>query len=493
MLKIGFVSAEIEPFVKTGGLADVSGALGKYLPRNRVEMRMVTPLYAQTRTGVHPFFPVDYMQDMRLTFGSRTIHYKVFTAKLPGSETDVYFVDCPELYHRASVYTGHEDEYLRFALLNRAAIEIFQHMHWAPDIIHCNDWQTALIPIYLKTLYNWDKLFAHTRTLLTLHNVGYHGNFPLTVVHEIGLGNFMHLLDDMDRRQGRFNFLKTGIIYADMLSTVSETYAREIQTPDYGFGLDAMLAYRKERLTGIVNGVDYGTWNPQTDPEICKNYGPDTLEMKEENKACLLNQIALPYHFHQPLMGMVTRLVEQKGIDLLLPVMDGFLYGHDVQLVVLGSGEERYERYFYGLQGRHPEKVRFYEGYNNSLAHQIEAGADIFLMPSRYEPCGLNQIYSLKYGTIPIVRQTGGLADTVIPYNWETGRGTGFLFKDYNSDGLWWALDHAVTTYGHREAWENIMRQAMEQDYSWKKQIKHYLRLYEKVSGQIETFSVQIH
>ncbi len=480
-MKIGFVSSEVYPFTKTGGLADVSGALGKYLGKHGVDIRIITPLYAQSILRTDDFHPVDFLQGLSITFNHRTLYYSVYTAALPGSTTSVYFIDCPELYHRESIYTNHQDEYIRFGFLNRAAIEIFQYMNWSPHIIHCNDWQSALIPLYLKTLYKWDKLFESTRTLLTLHNVGYHGNFPLQVVHELGFTDFMPLLDDYDTRQGRFNFLKTGVIYADMLSTVSKTYAREIQTAEYGHGLEAMLSYRNQRLTGIVNGVDYSEWNPETDREICKNYGPDTLHLKAENKACLLNELKMPYHFHQPVVGMVGRLVEQKGIDLVMDVMEKVLEENTFQLIVLGSGEERYERYMYGLQARNPEKVFFYSGYNNSLAHKIEAGSDIFLMPSRYEPCGLNQIYSLKYATIPVVRRTGGLADTVRAYDWQTQQGTGFVFEHYDGAGLKWALEHALSTYNHREAWINIQKQAILEDFSWEKQVREYIGLYKKI------------
>ena len=480
-MKVGFISSEVYPFTKTGGLADVSGALGKYLGENGVDIRVITPLYAQSNVRSADFHPVDFLQGLSVSFNHRKLYYSVYTAILPGSSTPVYFIDCPELYHRDSIYTNHEDEYLRFAFLNRVSIEIFQYMNWAPDIIHCNDWQSALIPLYLKTLYKWDKLFKNTRTLLTLHNVGYHGNFPLHVVHELGLTDFMPLLDDFDTRQGRFNFLKTGVIYADMLSTVSKTYAREIQTPEYGHGMEAMLAYRSQRLVGIVNGVDYTEWNPETDREICKNYGLKTLNLKAENKACLLNELKMPYHFQQPLIGMVSRLVEQKGVDLIAEVMEGLLEDFSFQLIVLGSGEERYERYFYGLQARNPERVFFYSGYNNTLAHRIEAGADIFLMPSKYEPCGLNQIYSLKYGTIPVVRKTGGLADTVKAYDWQTQQGTGFVFEHYNAAGLRWALEHALNTYAHPEAWMKIRIQAMKEDFSWDRQVQEYLSLYQKL------------
>jgi starch synthase len=477
-LKVALIASEVFPFAKTGGLADVTGSLGKYLYKNNVDVRLVTPLYSQTNLDVADFYPVDFLQGMELAFGERKITYSVHTALLPGSDASVYFISCPELFNRNSIYTNDLDEHIRFALFSRATIEIFQRMAWAPDIFHCNDWQTALIPIYLKTHYNWDKLFNKSKTLLSIHNIGYQGNFNLSILNDLGFAEYTNLLDPSDLKNGRFNFMKCGIIHADKLSTVSKTYAREIQTEEYGSGLDPMLAYRKNILTGIVNGVDYDEWNPEKDNHIAFSYSLKKLSGKKKNKQKLLKHFGLDYSPQKPVIGMITRLVEQKGLDLISDVLENILSTNEVYFVILGSGDEKYESFFRYLHEKYPDKLTFYAGYNNKLAHQIEAGADMFLMPSKYEPCGLNQIYSLKYGTIPIVRKTGGLADTVELYDWEKQSGTGFVFEDYTAEGLHWAINYALETYQHKDAWKKIIINAMKKDFSWNKQIKEYLKLY---------------
>ncbi len=483
-MRIGLVTSEIFPFSKTGGLGDVSGALAKYLPAVNGEVRVVTPMYSQINLDQNDFYAVDFLQGMTVDFDGWQIGFSVYTAKIPGTQTDVYFINCPQLYHRWGIYTDDGDEYLRFALLNRAALEIYQRMAWAPDILHCSDWQSALIPLYLKSLYAWDSLFARTKTVLTIHNIGYQGVFGMDVAYRLGFGAFTHLLDDLDTRAGRFNFLKCGIIHADKITTVSETYAREIQTPEYGAGLEAMLAYRSANLVGIMNGIDYDEWDPATDRYIAQNYSIKTLADKFINKKALCSELELVCQTDRPLIGMVSRLVYQKGIDLIEAVMDKALLERKFCLVVLGSGFPRFEAYFAGLQRRHPERVSFTPGYNNALAHKIEAAADIFLMPSKYEPCGLNQLYSLKYGTVPIVRKTGGLADSVELYDWENLRGDGFVFEDYTPPGLAWALNYALDTYQHTDSWQQIMRNGMQKDFSWQKQIGHYVRLYEELKLQ---------
>jgi len=480
-LKIAIVSPEIVPFAKTGGLADVAGALGKYLSKNRVDVRLITPFYSVTNTSVAPFQPVDYLQGMHVWFGDHMFEYSVHTAKIPGTKADVYFISCPELYNRDSIYTDDADEYLRFALLNKAAIEICQRMAWAPDIFHCNDWQSGLIPLYLKTIYSWDGLFQNTKVLLSIHNIGYQGNFDAHVIEPLGLNDYKALLDDFDLKYGIFNFMKMGVIHSDMLSTVSKTYAKEIQTEEYGAGLDPMLRYRKNILKGIVNGVDYDEWNPETDVNLKYHFSLKDLDGKQKNKKELLKYVGLRFSKSRPVIGMVSRLVEQKGLDIIRMVVEKLVSSQNVQLVFLGNGEQQYETYFEFLKNKYPGKVAYFNGYHNELAHLIEAGADMFLMPSRYEPCGLNQIYSLKYGTIPIVRKTGGLADTVELYDWVKQKGTGFVFSDYTADGLDWAINHAIKTFKNKEAWQSLVVNAMKKDFSWDHQIKEYIKLYKKM------------
>ncbi len=483
-LKICFVSSEVVPFSKTGGLADVSGALGKFLGRQGVDVRLFTPCYDTIDRRRFTLHPVEFLQQIPLQMGDRRLLFDVQTARLPGSDVDVYFIDCPELYHRGTLYTDHPDEYLRFAVLSRAAIECCQRMGWGPDVFHCNDWQTALIPLYLKTVYSWDQLFRHSKTVLTIHNIGYQGQFSSSIIETLGLAEHRQRFWQDDLAIGLVNFLKTGILYADVITTVSETYAREIQTEAYGAGLHPFLQMRADSLVGIVNGVDYEEWNPETDPYIPYHYSIRDLSGKEKNKAFLLNQLGLTFEPNIPVYGIVSRLTAQKGFDLLFDCLADILAHNAIRFVVLGSGESRYEDFFQATQQAFPNKFCFYRGYSNELAHLIEAGADMFVMPSRYEPCGLNQIYSLKYGTIPIVRKTGGLADTVQNYDWLTQSGTGFVFEHFTSDGLRWALGSAYETFQHRDAWLTLMRNAMSQNFSWDVQGQKYIALYWQLVGR---------
>jgi len=480
-LKIAIVSSEVVPFTKTGGLADVAGALGKYLSKNNVDVKIITPFYSATDTSVSSFYPVTFLQKMQTQLADRNVQYSVHTAKIPETDTDVYFISCPEFYNRFTLYTKEDDEGLRFALLNKAAIEMCQQMSWAPDIFHCNDWQTCLIPLYLKTIYSWDYLFKKTKTLVSIHNIGYQGIFSSTLLYILGFGEYKIMLDEYDLRDDVFNFMKTGVIHSDQLSTVSKTYAQEIQTEEYGAGLHPMLKFRKNILQGIVNGVDYDEWNPQSDEFIDHNYSRQALAGKQKNKKQLLEYMGLKYSKDTPVIGMVSRLVEQKGLDIIRLVMENIIIDHDVRIVILGDGEEQYETYFDYLKNKYPDKLAFYCGYNNKLAHLIEAGSDMFLMPSRYEPCGLNQIYSLKYATIPIVRKTGGLADTVELYDWKKQTGTGFVFEEYTAKALDWAINYGLKTFTHKTSWKKLMLNAMKQNFSWDIQIKEYLSLYKNM------------
>ena len=397
---------------------------------------------------------------------------------LAESSLRVYLVDSPGLYQRSGIYTTDPDEPVRFGLLCRAALDSCQRMDWSPEIVHCNDWHTALLPVYLRTHYAWDELLAGTRTVLTLHNVGYQGVFGAGALRDLGLDGHLAYFDAADLEANRVNLLKAGIQHADQLSTVSPTHAAEIQTPELGMGLDALLRARSGRLVGILNGVDYDEWNPTTDPLIPFNYSAEDLAGKEHNKRALLQDLSLPYDPQAPVLGVVSRLVDQKGIDLLVGAMPGLLEQLDLRLVVLGTGEPEFESQFRSLHQRFPRKVSFYRGYSNDLAHRIEAGSDLFLMPSRYEPCGLNQMYSLRYGTVPVVRATGGLADTVQAWCPETGTGTGFLFEEYSDDALTEALHRALNTFRDQPAWHQLVLNGMGQDFSWTKQAQEYEALY---------------
>ena len=477
-LKICFVASEIVPFAKTGGLADVSGALGKYLSNLGHDIRLVIPFYSSIDMSKYDFVPVPFAQNVEIWFGSQKIIYSIYTAKLPDSKADVYFVHCPHYYSRWNLYTNDSDEHLRFALLSRAALELCQRMNWAPDIFHCNDWQTGLLPIYLKTIYSWDELFEKSKSVITIHNIGYQGIFPGSTINELNLSQYYNWFDANDLYGDKINYLRTGIIHSEKITTVSETYAKEIQSDFYGEGLQSTLATRAHDLVGILNGVDYDEWNPETDKSIPYKYSVKDLKGKLKNKKELTRRLGLQFKAGIPLIGIITRLADQKGIELLKGTMERILAQYDIQFIVLGSGESHYEQYLYWLQQTFPEKVVFYKGYNYELSHLIEAGSDIFLMPSKYEPCGLNQIYSLKYGTIPIVRKTGGLADTVEFYNWETQEGTGFVFDYYNSESLFWAIQHAIGTFSNKSSWKKLMIRGMQKDFSWDRQISKYIDLY---------------
>jgi starch synthase len=410
-LKICLASSEFTPLAKTGGLADVVAALSHYLHGKGHDVRVLLPFYASIDTSDLEIHPVEFMQDLDMELGRHRIRWSLDTARQRRGSLRIYLLRCPSLYERPGIYTAGADEHLRFLALSRAAIEMCQHMGFAPDIFHCHDWHAAMVPLYLKSLYAWDNLFRDTRTVLTIHNIGYQGIFNADILPDTGLSANADLLHQEDMALGRMNFLKTGVLYADLLTTVSPTYAKEILGPDHGMGLQDLLYQRRNALIGILNGVDYGEWSPGTDPLIPHNYSPGKLTGKKKNKIELMTELGLDTSDDIPLIGMVTRLTYQKGIELVQKVLPQLLQKRHFAMAVLGSGENRYEQFFTWLQNNFRDRVCFYRGFSNKLAHMIEAGSDMFLMPSRFEPCGLNQMYSLRYGTVPIVRRTGGLAD----------------------------------------------------------------------------------
>lgn len=481
-MRICQVASELTPFAKTGGLGDVVAALTRWLGRAGHDVRAFLPRYSTLALGDAPVYPVDFLQGIEIAFGAHRYAASVSTTRLPGSGEWIYLVDCPALYDRRGIYTSGPDEHRRFAMLSRVAIESCQRMGWAPDVVHVHDWHAALLPLYLRSVYSWDRLFAGTRTVLTLHNVGYQGVFPAAVAGELGFGDFLPLLHQDHLAAGRLNFMETGILWADALTTVSITHAREIQTPELGFGLDGLLRQRADRLAGIVNGIDSEEWDPATDPLIPANYDAEDLAGKAECKRALLESLGLAYDERAPVLGVVSRLTYQKGFDLAFEPLVEALSARDLRLVALGTGESRYELAFNALQRRFPNKARHVGAYSNELAHKIEAGADIFLMPSRYEPCGLNQMYSLRYGTPPIVHETGGLADTVEPWNPAKGEGTGFVFEHPDVPGFRWALGRALAAFEDRDGWLRLMKNGMSRDFSWDRQIGRYVELYRRLT-----------
>lgn len=484
MLKICFVSSEVSPLAKTGGLADVAGALGRYLNRQGHDIRLFMPLYAGVDRKRFTLQPIGEVQNVLVPLGRRQISFSLYATQLPASEAPVYLVDCPEFFDRPTLYSNEADEHLRFLLLQLAAIESCQRLRFAPDIMHCNDWHAALLPLLLKTRYAWDALFFRTRTLLTIHNIGYQGVFPLATAGDLNLPVDSIWLHAGERMAGTINWLRQGIVLADAVSTVSPTYAHEICTPEGGHGLDDSLRDRQSTVTGILNGIDYDEWNPEVDPLLTHRYSAKDLAGKRLNKIALLERFGLHGGVDAPLAGIVSRLTVQKGFDLLFDTLADVLTARDLYLAVLGTGEPRYEDFFTSLQQRFPDRVAFRRGYDEPLAHLVEAGSDIFLMPSLYEPCGLNQMYSLKYGTVPIVRRTGGLADSVQMWDPTTGQGTGIVFNDFDAPAIRWALHTALDLFADTSTWLRIMQNGMAKDFSWETQGREYLRLYDRLLAE---------
>lgn len=475
------IAAEVAPFAKTGGLADVSGALTKYLDGAGHDVRLFMPFYSSIDRSRLETEPVGFLQNVALEFNGHHYRYSVWSTRVPNSDARCYMIECPTLYARASIYTADVDEHLRFLALTRAALEICQRMGWSPQIVHCNDWHTAFAPLLLKSAYAWDQLFKPTRTLLTIHNIGYQGVFATALAGDIGIGERNNLLHQADLNAGRVSSLKHGIMYADALTTVSPTYAREILSGQLGMGLQDDLRARADILTGILNGVDYDDWDPRWDRYLPQHFGPFELSVKADLKLEFMQRLGLKGGGRVPLLGIVSRLTPQKGFDLLFDTLPAVLSKRQGCVVVLGSGEERYENFFAQLQRQFPNRVVYHRGYSDPLAHWIEAASDAFLMPSLYEPCGLNQMYSLRYGTIPVVRNTGGLADSVKPYDPATGQGDGVVFDNFNAAAMRWALDTVLDLYAQPRHWQNMMQNAMAQDFSWQRQGALYVQLYEKL------------
>jgi starch synthase len=475
------LSSEIMPYAKTGGLADVAGALLQEVRLLGHEVHAFMPLYSAVRRTHPELLPVTGVGQIPLTIGTTRYEFSLQTARYPGTDIAVYFIDCPALYDRAGFYTTDPDEHRRFLLFTRATLETCRRMGLAPDIFHCNDWHTAFLPLYLKTLYASDPAFARARSIMTIHNIGYQGVMPSGAAADLGSSAALALLDARDLAFGIINPLKNGIKFADRVTTVSPTYAREICDGPLGMGMQATLRARADPVIGILNGVDYREWDPRHDPHLSVHFGINDLRGKLVNKERLLASMQLDTVASRPLIGMVTRLAEQKGIDLLLEVLPILLQERDFALVVLGSGDPRYVAFFEGLALAHPARVAYRGGYDEPLAHLIEAGSDIFLMPSRYEPCGLNQMYSLRYGTIPIVRNTGGLADSVKHFDPARGTGTGCVFNDYDPPAARWAVETVLGWYSSPASWRQLMQNAMAEDFSWNRQAAQYDALYREL------------
>lgn len=487
-MRILIASPEVAPFAKTGGLADVAGALPKALAALGHDVRVVMPLYRCVDPDQYHLLPV--MRELDVFLADRRFRGQVFRTQFPNSTVPVYFVQCPALFDRAGLYgeggADYPDNPLRFAFASLAAIWMLKGLDWSPDVIQANDWQMALIPTYLRKwpiLFS-DPFYSNIAVLFTIHNLAYQGLADPAILPEIGIDWGLFNPDGLEFFD-KVNLLKAGILFSDHISTVSPRYAKEIQTEEHGCGLHGVLRTRGSRLTGILNGIDDTVWNPATDPLIPENYSEADLSGKAVCKATLQMANGLPQRPDTPLIGMISRLAEQKGFDLIAQVLEALLE-RDVQMVLLGTGDPEIEALLRAAAEKHPKKLAAHFAFDERTAHEIEAGADIFLMPSRYEPCGLNQLYSMRYGTIPVVHATGGLADSVTDSTKETlaaGTASGFAFTEYTPEGLRKALDRALAMFsGEQPAWRALVSSAMKRDHSWATSAKAYERLFQKMT-----------
>ena len=477
-MHIAFVASECVPFSKTGGLADVVGVLPRSLAAAGHQISVFVPRYRHTHISEER----TVVQSITVPFDDRYRFCSILTgAGYPGVR--FFFVDYPPYFDRDGLYGtasgDFPDNAERFALFCRAVLEGSKILG-VPDIFHCHDWQSALLPILLRTQYEEDPAFNNTGTVFTIHNMGYQGLFPPEILPLLTLPWDLFTISKMEYF-GNVNFLKGALAYSDWVTTVSRKYAQEIQTSEFGFGLDGVLKERAQTLTGILNGVDYEEWNPETDRFAAVHYSADDLSGKRECKQDLLASFGMTNADpNVPLIGIVSRFAAQKGFDLIGQIVDRLAL-EDVLLAVLGSGDKLYEEMFLRLSRQVPHKIAVRIAYDNALAHKIEAGADMFLMPSRYEPCGLNQIYSLKYGTVPIVRATGGLDDTIDPWDPRTKKGTGFKFQEPTGEALLRTIHQALQLYRDQTSWQRLMRNGMSKDFSWRSSAREYVRVYERV------------
>ncbi len=488
-LRILFLSSEVAPFAKTGGLADVCSALPKALFEKGHDVRVMMPKYGTIGERKYTLREVIRLKEIPVKMGDKIYPTNAKSAFIPDSKVQIYFLDYKPFFDRPDLYvdskTGKDypDNAERFALFCRAVLETIKILHWEPQVIHCNDWQTALIPWLLRNEYKDDSFFNKTRTMLSIHNVAYQGVFDPDVLPRIGIPESEKEPGSDLEFYGKINFLKGGIKTADVITTVSPTYANEIQSdPELGCGLQDVLKERSQDLHGILNGVDYSVWDPEKDKLIPARYSAADLSGKLTDKQALLDQCGLPFDESIPVIGMVSRLVDQKGFDLLADSVDDIIK-LKTQLVILGVGDPKYHKLLEKLAKKYPKNISVNLRYDNELAHLIEAGSDMLLMPSKYEPCGLNQMYSLKYGTVPIVRKTGGLADTIIDFIADPANGNGFVFESYDSKALVQAIKNAVETFRQPKVWQKLMKKGMKQNFGWQVAADKYIKLYAKLDN----------
>ncbi|UCC39449.1 MAG: glycogen synthase [Candidatus Aminicenantes bacterium] len=477
-LHVVFVSPEVSPFAKSGEMADVASSLPKYLSCLGMDVSVVMPKYRRSEIESLPKELV--LRELLVPVGEKKIKAQIYKSEL--GKYDIYFVDNPQYFWRENIYGTGKGEYLdndeRFIFFNRAVLEFLLKAKMPVDVLHCNSWPTALIPVFLKTHYSKRNQFKKTATVFTLHNITYQGEFPPETLTLTGL-NWNYFNPSQLSLNGRFNFLKAGVIFSDVLNTVSSNYKKEIEAKKHGFDLGEILDHRKDVFFSIRNGVDYEIWNPETDPFIVANYNSTNLKAKKKCKIDLIKEFGLSIPTKTPLLGTVSYMTAHKGFDILFEAMDE-LMEMDVGLVVLGQGDENYENKFLDFQKKYPRKIAVKIEMSPALTHKIAAGVDIILIPSLYEPCGLNQLYSFHYGTVPIVRATGGLGETVKPFSLKTLRGNGFLFREFSPQALLKAVKKALRCYKEPALWKKIMEAGFREDYSWKNAAKRYRKLYQR-------------
>ncbi|MFI5144217.1 MAG: glycogen synthase GlgA [Ignavibacteria bacterium] len=482
-LNILFCTSEVTPYSKTGGLADVSNSLPQELNASGHAVRIITPKYGPLDERKLRIYEIKRLTGIEVPVGDKVYICNIKSSFVvsPKGKVQVFLIENNELYGQTSPYTDsktgkdypNNDD--RFIFYNRAVVQVLGLLGWQPDIVHCNDWQTGLIPAYLKTIHSKDPLLTSVKSVFTIHNLAYQGLFPYSSFVKTGLPDSIYNEDGVEYFD-KFSFLKTGLIFSDVITTVSENYAKEITTTnEYGYGFEGVLKKRKKDLHGILNGVDYTVWNPERDKLIPFRFSSKELPLKRENKKALCTKFKLEYNTEIPILGLISRIAEQKGFDLIEKIMKD-LMNENLYFIILGTGDKYYHKFFESWRKKFPKKIGLHLGFSEEIAHLIEAGSDMFLMPSKYEPCGLNQMYSLRYGTIPIVRATGGLADTITEY--KAGKGNGFLFEKYEPGAMLLAIKRAIKLYKNREEWVQLVRAAMGYDFSWEVSAKKYIELY---------------
>ena len=479
MKKILFVSSEAVPYIKTGGLADVVGSLPKYFDRNEYDVRVMLPKYACMDAAFLP--NLRFVCHFYVNLNWRKQYVGILESEYRGIH--YYFVDNEFHFAGSSPYNNIYEDVEKFAYFSKAVLASLPYIDYAPDVIHCHDWQTGLVPVYLHTAFGDDNFYAGIKTVFSIHNLKFQGRWRIREVIDI-TGLPEQIFNDKELESyGEANYLKGGVVYADAVTTVSPSYANEITTQEGGEGLHGLMNARRNVLYGILNGIDYDEFNPQTDPYIESNFSSKSvLSGKKANKAALQKELGLSVRESAFVIGIVSRLTEQKGFDLVSYIMDDLVSQLDVQIVILGTGESKFENVFHHFHSQYPDKVSAYIGYSEEKAHKIYASADAFLMPSLFEPCGLSQMMSMRYGTIPIVRETGGLKDTVQAYNEYENTGTGFSFCNFNADDMKYVVEYAYHVFrDERKAWEDMMQRAMAQDFSWNKSAGEYEKLYDSL------------